>query len=380
MAALSITEPRSTWRLRDHISQLEDVLHGGLEPTAFRDIFHIEFSTFDLLCKFLLEDRNRDYPYESRLHEYVKNRKKSSAEESMVILCGVLYLVSDGSIRESAMILGQAKSTFQRYARLTVSELVRKASEVIKLPKKEDQRFLLARSIHKPMPGAVFALDGTQITLQFKGRVNSFYSRHKKAEINCQVLCDWNMNLVYVMPNYSGRTHDNDAWSQCSLAKELKEHPGEYIANGNYIVADEGYANQGIVIRPYSKKHMTREKYNYNIVHKGARLIVENAIGCWKKRIPSLKTGIHATDPEELVLNVNAAAVLHQFARFHEQTLHVDPVAVEYEHQTFHPVAVFANKTGTSLRSTITTYVNDFYSEELSSWRRTFHRESSVCL
>ena len=54
MAALSITGPRSTWRLRDHISQLEDVLHGVLEPTAFRDIFHIEFSTFDLLTTKLL--------------------------------------------------------------------------------------------------------------------------------------------------------------------------------------------------------------------------------------------------------------------------------------------------------------------------------------
>ena len=55
---------------------------------------------------------------------------KSSAQESIVILCGILYLVSDGSIRESAMILGQPKSTFQHYARMTVSELVRKASEV----------------------------------------------------------------------------------------------------------------------------------------------------------------------------------------------------------------------------------------------------------
>ena len=87
--------------------------------------------------------------------------------------------------------------------------------------------------------------------------MNSFYSRHKKAEINCEVLCDWNMNLVYVMPNFSRRTHDSDAWSQCSLARELRDDPGEYIAEGNYIVADEGYANQGIVIRLFSKRGIT---------------------------------------------------------------------------------------------------------------------------
>lgn len=145
-----------------------------------------------------------EYSFSSRLHEYVKHRNKASAELSMVILCGVLYLVSECIIQECGMLLHLSRSWFDRYARLTVSELVRKSSEVIRLPKKENQRFLLSRSIRKPMRGAVFALDGTQITLWLKGRVNSFHSRHKKAEINCQVLCDWKMNLVYVMPNFSG--------------------------------------------------------------------------------------------------------------------------------------------------------------------------------
>ena len=361
------------------MTELKDILHGGCDPTLFKGVFHIEFSTFDLLCKFLLEDRDMEYSFSSRLHEYVKHRNKASAELSMVILCGVLYLVSECTIQECAMLLHLSRSTFHRYARLTVSELVRKSSEVIRLPKKENQRFLVSRSIRKPMTGAVFALDGTQITLSFKGRVNSFYSRHKKAEINCQVLCDWNMNPVYVMPNFSGRTHDSDAWSQCSLARELRDHPGEYIAEGNYIVADEGYANQGIVIRPFSKRGITNEQYNYNVVHKGARLIVENAIGAWKKRIPSLKTGIHASDPEELVLNVRAAAVLHQFARYHEQRLHVDPVAAEYEAQTFNTVEVFRNKYGVQLRQTLSTYFNSFYKDDIESWRQRFGRSYSVC-
>ena len=56
------------------------------------------------------------------------------------------------------------------------------------------------------------------------------------------------------------------------------------MVNGKYIVGDEGYGNEGIVIDGYCKKHI-REKYNYNIVHKGARLIVENAIGCCKNGI-----------------------------------------------------------------------------------------------
>lgn len=40
----------------------------------------------------------------------------------------------------------------------------------------------------------------------------------------------------------------------------MKEYPEEYMGNGKYIVDDEGYGNEGIVIDGYCKKHMRREK------------------------------------------------------------------------------------------------------------------------
>ena len=46
-----------------------------------------------------------------------------------------------------------------------------------------------------------------------------------------------------------------------------------------------------------------------------------------------MKRGMDGSDPEEVV-NVNGGTVVDEFARFHEQTLHVDSVSVQYEHHS----------------------------------------------
>ena len=56
-----------------------------------------------------------------------------------------------------------------------------------------------------------------------------------------------------------------------------------------------------------------------------------------------MKRGMDGSDPEEVV-NVNGGTVVDEFVRFHEQRLHVDRVAVEYEYQIFYCVVVFVDK------------------------------------
>lgn len=51
----------------------------------------------------------------------------------------------------------------------------------------------------------------------------------------------------------------------------------------------------------------------------------------------------NGSDPEEVV-NVNGGTVVDEFVRFHEQRLHVDRVAVEYEYQILYCVVVFVDK------------------------------------
>ena len=60
------------------------------------------------------------------------------------------------------------------------------------------------------MIGEVFVFDGSEMSLQFNDGVKYFYSGHKKGEMKCVVVCEWNMKLVYVMANDCGDTHDND--------------------------------------------------------------------------------------------------------------------------------------------------------------------------
>ena len=68
----------------------------------------------------------------------------------------------------------------------------------------------------EPFPGALFAMDGTLCMLPARGSHNEFVGRKSLPQINVLVVCDWNMNLVHVDSNFTGRTQDNDMYMSLS--------------------------------------------------------------------------------------------------------------------------------------------------------------------
>lgn len=54
MGVLCIREGGWMWRVRDRICEIGDVVDGGLEGRALRDILDIDLKRFDVLWKFVL--------------------------------------------------------------------------------------------------------------------------------------------------------------------------------------------------------------------------------------------------------------------------------------------------------------------------------------
>ena len=343
---------RYCWRYTTNTPIPIQVFGNGMDPIWFRQLTHIDFETFCLLTNWLLKF-SEERKLSSRLYKWYKNRRITSTPFDCAVLCGVLYLTSSGTLRVKAFGLNIPKSTYDNLACYVVEELAARSHEVISIPPKEKQVFMLSNVIRSPFTGALFALDGTLVNLLYKGKDNSNFTRKGAAQLNVQILCDWRKNIVFLDSNYSGRSYDNIAFVD-SPAWDLIHNKG-VLREGGFIIADEGYALCGKVLRPYRKNTELPERKLYREIFKSARLTVENAIGLFKERCSWLNNGLHAATPAKMTITILAAGVLHQFALFCENTL--NNVSNNYLNQSFDIPARFFNKTGYELRQEVTDYL-----------------------
>lgn len=235
------------------------------------------------------------------------------------VACGVLFLYGKGNLEEKAAMFGVRYSTFHRMAHMVIDELISRSSEVIYIPRLEDQVFLKCARTKLPFTGALFAIDGTLCKCAVKGKSNECYTRKGQAQLNVQVMCNWNLDLVYVDSNYSGKTHDNDMLLNSPLYRALQNDL--VLLPGGFIVGDEGYACDGHVMRPYGRRTQVPERQLFNVFYRSTRRIIENAIGAWKKKVPLLNIGLHETNLERLAEAIHASAVLYQFCKRTEEAL-----------------------------------------------------------
>ena len=182
-------------------------------------------------------------------------------------------------------LLGVEPSTFHSYADMVVEELFSRSSEVICFPPKEQQVCMRCSMMDAPFPGALFAMDGTLCMLTTKGKHNEYVGRKSLPQMNVLVVCDWNMNLMYIDSNFTGRTQDNNMYMSYVLHFAI-DGENSLLCPGGFIIADEGFACREHILRPYNNTTDHLENILFNFVFNSTRLLVENAIGAWKQKCP----------------------------------------------------------------------------------------------
>lgn len=164
------------------------------------------------------EDQSWDTPWSMWLHAC----RSTSMSPETAVACVVLHLLTSGTCDRNAISLGVSPSTYLLIADILTLELAMRVSEVIQFPPKEAQVCTCSNETKQPMLGALFAMDGTLCRLPHRGRDNEFVSRKSQPQINVLVVCDWNKNLVYVEPGFTGKTQDNDMFNKSVLHREMK--------------------------------------------------------------------------------------------------------------------------------------------------------------
>ena len=340
----------------------------------------MEYEIFMELVEWLEPGSAEERIPQSPLMHWKEHRRSVSMSFKTAVGCGVLFLFGKGTLKEKAALLNVSRSSFERAAQLVIKELVLRGHEVITIPSMSKQVFLKCRRTGKPFPGALFAIDGTLCKLAVKGRRNDFYCRKGYACLNVQVMCDWNMNLVHVDPNYSGRTQDNDMYMSSPLRRAVDSAQCP-LRPGGFIVGDEGYSNSGHIMRPYDERQADTSRKFFNIFFKSARLIIENAIGAWKHKCPLLDIGMHKMDPEDLAEVIYASAVLYQYCKYkHEEFF--PPQNAEYADRLLPIPEEFLNKETPALRDLLRDYfVEQYpYSFDAFTLMNAVQRQNPLCV
>ena len=277
----------------------------------FDRTFKMSFECFQHIVNWMVDEsnpnRNRSTPFQM----WYKGARVSSGTVSTVVGCGVLYLFSEGSEMTDCKLLGVEPTIFHSYADMVVEELFSGSSKVICFPPKDKQVRMRCSMMDAPFPGVLFAMDGTLCMLTTKGKHNEYVGRKSLPQMIVLIVCNWNMNLVHIGSNNTGRIQDNN---MCMFSTLHFAIDGEksLIHPGGFIIADEGFACREHILRPYNKRADDLEKILFNFVFNSTRLLVENAIGAWKQKWPLLNIGMHKMEPQELAKAILASGVLYQ--------------------------------------------------------------------
>ena len=181
--------------------------------------------------------------------------------------------------------------------------------------------------------------------------------------MNVLVVCDWNMNLVHIDSNFTGRTQDNNMYMFSTLHFAI-DGENSLLHPGGFIITDEGFACREHILRPYNKRTDDLEKILFNFVFKSTRLLVENAIGAWKQKCPLLNIGMHKMEPEELAKTILASGVLYQLWKMtNEKVMNVDTKM--YTDKTKYIPSRFIGKRGVNLRDEVKRFLCDHNQEAL---------------
>ena len=142
---------------------------------------------------------------------------------------------------------------------------------------------LVTKNLQKKDKNAV--LDGTFVNLCQKPGVDpeTFWSRKQRYSMNLQIICNHKREIIYYHVGYPGSCHDSTCFSQT----DISNHPEKYFSNGEYLIADCGYALGPNTIVPYRSPGGNQLEFNRKF--SSARIIVEHVMGLLKGRWSSLR-------------------------------------------------------------------------------------------
>ena len=191
-----------------------------------------------------------------------------------------------------------SKSSISKFVPLVCQAIIETyISEVMKSPKTPEEWNEVAKGFASRWNyfNCLGALDGKHVAIKKPKNGGSLYFNYKRFHsIVLMALCDAKYKFLFVDVGAEGGAGDSGVWQKCNLARAMYDNRAGIPIDQNlphddqpipfHIVADDAFALQPWLMKPYS--HQTQDPveriYSYRLFR--ARRVVENAFGLLQMR------------------------------------------------------------------------------------------------
>nr|XP_022907401.1 protein ALP1-like [Onthophagus taurus] len=128
-------------------------------------------------------------------------------------------------------------------------------------------------------PNCIGTVDGKHIVIRAPHKTGSDYFNYKQSfSIILLALVDHNYCFTYMDIGAKGRASDGGVWRNCSLNEAMEANILNIPPNA-VIVADDAFPLTTSLLKPYSKRKLSRAERIFNYRLSRVRRISENAFG-----------------------------------------------------------------------------------------------------
>ncbi|KAL8594576.1 hypothetical protein ACOMHN_002131 [Nucella lapillus] len=172
------------------------------------------------------------------------------------------------------------------------------------------------------------ALDGKHIAIRQPPRSGSVYYNYKGFfSVPMLALVDADYTFLWLDVGGQGHMSDSQIFRNCELyehllggtlhlppATPLTQEEGDNREVPYFIVADEAFALETYIMKPYARRNMGHQELVFNYRLSRARRVVENAFGILANRFRCF-LGTMVQKPENVRVIIKAAATIHNIMR-----------------------------------------------------------------
>ena len=239
--------------------------------------------------------------------------RSQSLEPSLQLCTALRYFSQGGYLPVIADLHGISDRSASHCIHTVANAICHKMEEFMTWPTAEECAQTKLKFYRKTngFPCIAGLIDGSQVPIWGPHPPSNeavFVNRKGFHSINCQIVCDADMNIFSFDARWPGSSHDAYVLRQSEVFEKFEEG----LLPNSWLLGDAGYALSDWLLTPYQNPNGQPQE-RYNAAHKRARCAVERCIGIWKMRWRCL-TKVIMFQPDRASKIMAACAALHNLA------------------------------------------------------------------
>ncbi|KAL4126719.1 hypothetical protein QTP88_010928 [Uroleucon formosanum] len=206
------------------------------------------------------------------------------------------------------------KCSISKFVPTVCEEIYRALEEYITFPVDSEELSIIGNGfIYRwDFPGCYGALDGKHVVMKAPPNSGSDFFNYKGTfSIVLLAVVDHNYYFRFIDVGASGRSSDGGIFRNSSLKIALENRLLNILKDG-FFVTDDVFPLTLQLMKPYSRRQLTKEQRIFNYRLSRARRIVENAFGIMASRFQIYMKPISLA-PEKVEIIVKSTCVLHNW-------------------------------------------------------------------